>query len=337
MFSFITQVLGGRTDRAVIREVESLRREMLADTRMVKVHDLGAGSFVMRGEERSIRQVAAAAALPHKDAALLARIAGNLDMIRMRERGRVMPSDPGTGDGLQQDKNYRAAPQPGPEMWPGQQPVMDTGAGPRQGQEDSTGQRHPHAPGLARRQGPVILELGTSLGISTLALALAAPDRRVISVEGSPELAAIAGENLRKHGARNAEVLCMEFFEALSHLISLGTDVEMAFIDGNHRGAALAYYVKTIRKMGEEMIIVADDIRMNSDMSTMWQILSGDQQTRTDMRSQTLRASTTGTNGDSETLQGINFQPAPVSVETFRFGMLFFLRNITPGHYRVRC
>jgi predicted O-methyltransferase YrrM len=259
-------------------------------------------------------------------------------MIRMRERGRVMPSDPGTGEGWQQDKEYWSAQQqPGTEMWPGQQPGMDTGAGHRQGQEDSTGQRHPNAPGLARRQGPVILELGTSLGISTLALALAAPDRRVISVEGSPELAAIAGENLRKHGARNAEVICMEFSESLSHLISLGTRVEMAFIDGNHRGEALANYVKTIRKMGEEMIIVADDIRMNSDMSTMWQILSGDQQTRTDMRSQTLRASTTGTIGDSETLQGINLQPAPVSVETFRFGMLFFLRNITPGHYRVRC
>ncbi len=72
--------------------------------------------------------------------------------------------------------------------------------------------------GSASRGTGIILELGTSLGISTLALALAAPERRVITVEGCPALAAIARENLQRYGAANAEVMTMEFSAALESL-----------------------------------------------------------------------------------------------------------------------
>ncbi len=163
--------------------------------------------------------------------------------------------------------------------------------------------------GIGHRSGEeseaVILELGTSLGISTLALALGAPHRRVISVEGCPELAAIARENLRRHGAHNAEVLSMEFGEALALLRNRGTKVALAYIDGNHRGAALTEYVHMIHEMGEEMIISADDIHMNREMIHAWRSL-------------------------------LLANLAPASLETFRMGMLFCLRNLTPGNYRVR-
>ena len=43
MFRFITEVIGGRGDSAIMREVESLRQEMLSDRRMVMVTDLGSG------------------------------------------------------------------------------------------------------------------------------------------------------------------------------------------------------------------------------------------------------------------------------------------------------
>jgi hypothetical protein len=90
MFRFITEVLGGSTDKAITREVENMRREMLADTRVIRVRDLGAGSAMMKGEERSIRRIASAAPLPARAAALLARVAGNLDMISERERRAVI-------------------------------------------------------------------------------------------------------------------------------------------------------------------------------------------------------------------------------------------------------
>lgn len=163
----------------------------------------------------------------------------------------------------------------------------------------------------ARNSGPasmgtgIILELGTSLGISTLALALAAPEKRVITVEGCPVLAAIARENLQKYGASNAEVWDTEFSAAIGSLRKEGLNISFAFIDGNHRGTALAEYVSKIASMGEEMIIVADDIRLTKEMFLAWRAVES---------------------------SGI----ASVTMETLRLGILFIKHSITPGRYRIR-
>jgi len=355
MFGFITEVIGGRSDRAIMKEVKSLRREMLADRRVVQVRDLGAGSVVMkergknarqdgsgRGEDpgklrggstgagerssqegepdnggypgdpqdvrmqvmlRKIRDIASAAAVPEREAALLARIAGSLDKVHWYKRGSGGSHTESTlagqlpvveaGDALFSASKHNGDKEPA---------RMNSG---NLEHEANNHGDHGSVAGSGIDDRPVILELGTSLGISTLALALGAPDRRVISAEGCPELAAIARENLQRHGARNAEVMCMEFGQALALLRNRGTKVALAYIDGNHRGAALIEYVHMIREMGEEMIIIADDIHMNRDMIRAWQCLS----------------------------EG---NIAPASLETFRLGMLFCLRNLTPGHYRVR-
>ena len=291
MFRFITEVIGGRgdnaimrgcnpralersaggrSDNAIMREVESLRQEMLSDRRMVMVTDLGAGSSVMKSRERSVRHIASAAAVPKREAALLARIAESLNNTRAGEPGDADRHAEQSGTGIKSGK--MAATDPVPAV------VPDSGHSCREvsghSYREDAGQSYQEVAG--RDNLPVILELGTSLGISTLALALGAPQRRVISVEGCPELAAVARENLRRHGALNAEVICMEFGQALTDLHKKGVKVALAFIDGNHRGAAMTEYMHKIRQMGEEMIIIAHDIRMNRDMIKAWHsIVSG--------------------------------------------------------------
>ena len=260
----------GRGDSAIMREVESLRQEMLSDRRMVMVTDLGAGSSVMKSRERSVRHIASAAAVPKREAALLARIAESLNNTRAGEPGDADRHAEQSGTGLKSGK--MAATDPVPAV------VPDSGHSCREvsghSYREDAGQSYQEVAG--RDNLPVILELGTSLGISTLALALGAPQRRVISVEGCPELAAVARENLRRHGALNAEVICMEFGQALTDLHKKGVKVALAFIDGNHRGAAMTEYMHKIRQMGEEMIIIAHDIRMNRDMIKAWHsIVSG--------------------------------------------------------------
>ena len=313
MFSFVTEVIGGRRDSHICDEIENLRHEMMAERRRVRVHDLGAGSAVISGEERSVRQIASAAALPARNAALLARIAGNLDHILSRDAGQEagMNGDADTillrDTGQPGGKSCEADPVLSRDA--GQEGRMRGDADPEITADASPG-RQGAEPIPENRQGkPVILELGTSLGISTLALALGAPHRRVITVEGCPELAAIARDNLQRHGAINTEVICGEFSDALSLLRKRDTKIGMAFIDGNHRGPALAGYVKKIREMGDEMIIVADDIRLNREMIRAWELLTAD------------------------TTAALN---ATASLETFRFGILFFLPNLTPGRYRIR-
>ncbi len=150
----------------------------------------------------------------------------------------------------------------------------------------------------------IILELGTSLGMSTLAMALAAPERKVMTVEGCPALAEIARSNLIRHGASNAVVMNMEFSAALDILKEEGQRISFAFIDGNHRGPALTEYVRKIAEMGEEMIIVLDDIHLTKEMYRAWQSL-------------------------------VASEIAPATMETLRLGILFRIRSLTPGRYRI--
>jgi predicted O-methyltransferase YrrM len=273
VFDFLTLVVRGKSDALIIREVDGLRREMLADRRVIRVTDLGAGSVVHKGEERRISEIASTAALPLRQLALLSRIAGSIS--HGSQRG-------------------------------------------------------------------IILELGTSLGISTLALALAAPERRVVSVEGCPALAEMARENLRRHGAANVEILNMEFSEALSLLRKQGTRVTLAFIDGNHRGEALKQYVSQIRTMGDEMIIVADDIHLNRDMYNTWHSLVG-----TALQVPTSPNVPSGAEimppahpgiapATSEKMPLAHPGKPTATIETLRFGLIFCRRSLTPRHYRIR-
>lgn len=305
VFDFLTDVVRGKDDANIIGEVGSLRQEMLADRRTVRVTDLGAGSARGSGEERRISEIASSAALPKRQVGLLARIAQ------------------GTGrraQGLEHTRSIETQSRESGRVHKEQSDtVPDRGMGPQLTFYSAEEEKASYT--------SIILELGTSLGISALALSLAAPERRVVTVEGCPALAEIARDNLLRHGAVNTDVINMEFSEALEMFRTRGTTVSLAFIDGNHRGRALKQYAETIRSMGEEMLIVADDIHLNRDMYSAWSSLA--------------TPGTGGRAGGANSPQSIGLPPAPSVIapailETFRFGILFCLRNLTPGQYRIR-
>jgi predicted O-methyltransferase YrrM len=329
VFDFLNDVIRGKNNPGIITEVEKLRQEMLSDRRTVRVTDLGAGSARGSGEERRISDIASAAALPPKQVGLLARIAKSSGRTRREATQSRAPGEPTRSEATQSRGSGRAQ---GSELTRSEQKqsresgrAQAAGRSAYKAQSDAVPQMREGAEQPS--DNSIILELGTSLGISTLALALAAPESRVVTVEGCPALAGIARNNLLKHGALNAEVINMEFSAALEMLGTGGTTVSLAFIDGNHRGGALTQYAETIRSMGEEMLIVADDIHLNREMYRAWSSLA-----------------TSGTGERprrAKSPQAVRLPAAPAdiataSMETFRFGILFCIRNLTPGQYRIR-
>lgn len=137
-------------------------------------------------------------------------------------------------------------------------------------------------PGHARRlyrlvrfiQAGKILEIGTSLGITTAYLALANPDARVITLEGCPELGRKARENFKRLGIRNIELIQGRFEDNLrGALDKLGT-ADLVFIDGNHhKEAMLDYYDQCFRHSGNNTIIVFDDIHSSPGTEEAWEII----------------------------------------------------------------
>lgn len=116
-----------------------------------------------------------------------------------------------------------------------------------------------------------ILEFGTSLGISTAYLALANKKAKIISMEGSPELAKIAAINLEKLEASNARILTGEFESNLNHALSELQKLDLVFFDGNHQEKATINYFETCLEYAhEDSIFIFDDIYWSPGMKKAW-------------------------------------------------------------------
>lgn len=117
-----------------------------------------------------------------------------------------------------------------------------------------------------------ILELGTSLGITTSYLAAAKPDSRVITLEGSMEVADVANRNFEKLDLKNIELVRGNFDEKLSPVLTTLSSVDLAFIDGNHRlEPTQRYFEQLLPKLNNDSILVFDDIHWSREMEKAWE------------------------------------------------------------------
>lgn len=127
-------------------------------------------------------------------------------------------------------------------------------------------------------QPSTIVELGTSLGITTSYLSLAKPDARLITMEGSKEIADGAKRNLRNLEIRNTELKEGNFDDTLSSVVRGLSTVDFAFIDGNHRKEPTErYFQQLLSKISNDSIIIFDDIHWSREMERAWKNIKKDQ------------------------------------------------------------
>ena len=117
-----------------------------------------------------------------------------------------------------------------------------------------------------------VIELGTCLGITTSYLAKAAPRARVISIEGCPETASVAEENLSHLKVQNVQLRVGNFDEILPGIINDQDTLDFVFIDGNHRkDATLNYFRWCLPKLSKNGIMIFDDIYWSKGMKEAWE------------------------------------------------------------------
>lgn len=124
---------------------------------------------------------------------------------------------------------------------------------------------------VKRYQPKTILELGTSLGLTTAYLAKAAPAARITTIEGSSAIAAIAGENFSKLHLKNIHQEVGNFDSLLSSVIYHLSSIDLAYIDGNHRyEPTLRYFTQLLPALHNDSILVFDDIHWSKEMEQAW-------------------------------------------------------------------
>ncbi|NMC39329.1 MAG: hypothetical protein GYA41_13500 [Bacteroidales bacterium] len=153
---------------------------------------------------------------------------------------------------------------------------------------------------------PLMVEFGTSLGISTMYLALSCPNASVYTMEGCLEASGIACNNFSEAGISNIKQLNGRFDDVLPEIIRLNVSPGLVFIDGNHRKIPTINYFNQVAGIaGNDTVLILDDINHNSEMTEAWDIITNDSR-------------------------------VSASIDIFRMGIVFFRKGITPGRYMVR-
>ena len=125
---------------------------------------------------------------------------------------------------------------------------------------------------LVRHYQPqLIVELGTSLGITTSYLASAQPNGQVITIEGSKAIHERASKNFEELSMRNIKALHGNFDHVLPEVLKELPYVDLAYIDGNHRyEPTLHYFHQLLAKVSNHSILVFDDIHWSTEMEQAW-------------------------------------------------------------------
>lgn len=115
------------------------------------------------------------------------------------------------------------------------------------------------------------LELGTSLGIATAALA-SHKTNSVTSIEGCPETSGVAKNSLRSSGFDNIQIKTGEFSSILPD--QTNQQYDLVYFDGNHsKEATLHYFNLLISSKHNNTLFLFDDIHWSREMNEAWETI----------------------------------------------------------------
>ncbi|OIV43823.1 O-methyltransferase [Flavobacterium johnsoniae] len=155
-----------------------------------------------------------------------------------------------------------------------------------------------------------ILEIGTSLGLATSALALGNTKAKVITLEGCPQTADQCQLQLQKFNLNNVDSVITEFESYLQDVkLRLNAETEnfdLIYFDGNHsKKATLAYFELLLPTINNDSVWIFDDIHWSPEMEEAWEIIK-------------------------------NHPKVKVTIDTFQWGFVFFRYEQEKEHFIIR-
>ncbi len=150
-----------------------------------------------------------------------------------------------------------------------------------------------------------ILELGTSLGISSIYMALANQNIPLTTIEGCPKTAAAASKNFEKLSL-NINLICGNLDEVLPASLKKMQVAGLVYFDGNHtKEATLRYFDECLNYTDSQSVFVFDDIHWSPGMYEAWTTLCA-------------------------------HPKVTISMDLYRLGIVFFNKKISKQHYVLK-
>ncbi|OIQ38736.1 MAG: methyltransferase [Bacteroidetes bacterium MedPE-SWsnd-G1] len=150
-----------------------------------------------------------------------------------------------------------------------------------------------------------ILEIGTSLGIGTASLALGNKKANVISLEGCPNTANVAIQQLKKHNLQNVEIKIGSFKNTLKDKI-IQHQFDLIYFDGNHqKEPTILYFEQCLSNIHNESVFIFDDIHWSEEMQEAWEYIK-------------------------------NHPKVTVTINSYFWGFVFFRKEQVKEHFVIR-
>lgn len=148
------------------------------------------------------------------------------------------------------------------------------------------------------------LELGTSLGMGTYALALANPESQITSIEGCPNTSAFTQTQLKAKALQHVDLISGPFKTELPHLKASYYD--FIYFDGHHnKTATLNYFETLVAKAHNDSVFIFDDIYWSKGMTEAWEYIK-------------------------------HHEAVTVTVDIFYMGIVFFRKEQKKEHFKIR-
>lgn len=118
------------------------------------------------------------------------------------------------------------------------------------------------------------LELGTSLGLSSLYQYMPNTKADFYTLEGCPNLAGFAQQQFKNYKASTIQSIVGDFKKTLPITLEKIKKLDYAFLDGNHqKQATLDYFEACLPYCHENTVLVFDDIHWSDEMQEAWKTI----------------------------------------------------------------
>jgi predicted O-methyltransferase YrrM len=155
-------------------------------------------------------------------------------------------------------------------------------------------------------QPSAILEIGTSLGLATSALSLGSTKAKIITLEGCPETALVAKNQLQSFNLNTVESVVTEFSNYLNSSKLQTSNFELIYFDGNHsKKATLDYFELLLPTITNDSVWIFDDIHWSLEMEEAWKVIKENPK-------------------------------VTVTIDTFQWGIVFFRVEQEKEHFVIR-